>query len=243
MRRQLAMGEAPLDLQAAAARLGCHLRWSSSLRPDGIEAELRPHPSQNRFYVKVDPTPRLGWEGTPHEVRPALSRQRFRFRACHELGHALHFERRAGRGPSRSIPWSNAEEIWCDEFARALLVPPCSAKELLPTAASAFDLQARFDVSLELAVRALVAAHPSCAAALWFWPADEPGRAGSLIRQWCSAGEGISLHPWLTSPLVESALSAGEAAGMVRSLTCGSHRRKATANTHMGRRQVLLVAA
>jgi hypothetical protein len=236
------VGDAPLDVKAAAAWLGCQLRLGSSLRRDGIEATLRPHPSQNRFYVTVDPTPRHGWEGTPRPNRTALSRQRFRFRACHELGHALHFERRPGHPPSRRVPWRGNEELWCDEFARALLVPPDAAGELSPTAASAFDLQKQFDVSLELALRALVAAHPGCEAALWFWPANGAGGADSLIRQWSSAEQDVSLYPWLSSPLVAAALTVGEAAGSVRALADGSPRKGATVCAHTERRQVLLVA-
>lgn len=235
---------ASLDVRAAAAHLRCQVGGAASLGGSGgVEAELRPHPSQDRFYVRVDPTPPDGWGETPAAVKPALARQRFRFRVCHELGHALKFDRRPGRGPTRSVPWNRSEETWCDEFARALLVPPRAAAKLEPTAQGAFDLQARFDVSLEVALRALIAAHPDSEAVLWFWPEDEPALPKSLICQWTSVEGEVSLGPWLKSKPVALALSEGAASGRVPGLRPRAAGWEASVRSAAQRRQLVLVAS
>jgi len=244
LRNELGYVEGVLDVHAAAANLGCDVEAGALLQESGVEAELRPHPSADRFLVRVDPTPARGWTGTPDQMKTAVARQRFRFRVCHELGHALHFDRRRnGEGPARTTPWRSSEEVWCDEFARAFLVPPTAVKELAPEAGTVFELQRRFDVSLEVATRALVTGHPHCEAALWFWPPDGLPKPEWLIRQWSTADAEISLRPWLRSNLLAQALEQGEAKGSTAALRHRARERFGSARCDRRRRQVVIVTS
>lgn len=113
-------------------------------------------------------------------MREQLRRHRFRFRLAHELAHTLFFWRRGGR-PQRHLLDSASQERFCDTFSRALLVPPDVAKRLPIRSDAVVYLQEAFDVSLEVAARALAIAHPSAFIGLWFASAD-----GQLQLQWAS---------------------------------------------------------
>ena len=139
----------------------------ASLRPDqgGCEALLVPLRS-GQFRIVVDATPRNGWDETPTAVRTTVARHRTRFRLAHELAHTLFY--RKGEGPPARLlsSGSAAEELFADEFARALLAPapqrPVSAREIV-------EFQNRWDVSLEVAVRACAEASNSRCVVLWRW--------------------------------------------------------------------------
>jgi hypothetical protein len=147
----------------------------------------------DRFAICIDPTPRGGWHRIRPHLRTALRRQRFRFRVAHEIGHTLFYDR-GGDRPRRLFDGSEREERFCDEFARSLLLPTNAARKCPPTPAAVLRLQQEYDVSLEVAVRAVAAAEPGRQAALWYtqlgegwrlqWanvkPAD-PLREGALI--------------------------------------------------------------
>ncbi|MDP6566711.1 MAG: hypothetical protein QF578_17920 [Alphaproteobacteria bacterium] len=55
---------------------------------------------------------------------------------------------------------SDAEEIFCDTFANALLIPPGFVAQHKPTPKAIFELSRRFDVSIEAAGRALARSNP-----------------------------------------------------------------------------------
>jgi hypothetical protein len=145
------------------------------------EAMLVPLPN-DEFAISVDPTPRGGWDCVRPPLRDELRRHRVRFRIAHEIAHTLFYARSAGE-PRRSVLDSPAQEAFCDEFARALLVPPWVAAALPLTVRAIFDVQRRFDVSLEVAARSMAAAHGRGAAiALWY----RPSGADYLRLQWSS---------------------------------------------------------
>ncbi len=146
----------PIDVDALAAALGCCVEEVDRLPEGGIEASLLPHVECDRFTIRVDPTPRAGWGPTPPEAVRAIRRHRRRFRIAHELAHLFSYARRAGTGPVRLHPTTPWEETLCDETARALLVPPAALAPLRPSATTPFLIATRFDVSLELAARALL---------------------------------------------------------------------------------------
>lgn len=145
----------------------------------GQEAMLAPLPG-NRFGVSVDPTPPGGWRRIPVHLRKELKRHRLRFRIGHELGHTL-FYSRGGDEPQRHLFDSPAQEEFCDSFSRELLIPRHHARRSKPTPQGLLSLQARCDVSLELAARAMSAAQPGVSIALWF---DDPEEGITL--QWAS---------------------------------------------------------
>lgn len=143
------------------------------------EAMLVPLPG-NRFGVSVDPTPRGGWRRIPVHLRKELRRHRLRFRIGHELGHTL-FYSRGGDEPQRHLFDSAAQEEFCDSFSRELLIPRHDARRANPTPQGLLRLQARCDVSLELAARAMSVAQPGVSIALWF---DDPEEGMAL--QWAN---------------------------------------------------------
>jgi len=234
-----------LNVDRLARSLGCTVEDADlGVADDGIEAVLLPHPKDDRFLIRVDPTPHHGWERTPHSLRKSISRHRRRFRIAHELAHTHFYQRNADKSPHRLGQPGPEEEAFCDELARALLVPLEVAEELPATADSAFTLAVQFDVSLEVATRALAAAHAEAEIALWFW---RPGRdpATNLLRQWSSLSDGHSLRPWRSSNVVSSALSGGGTVqGVVPMPTSDGWTGRGGASCHADpeRRQVLLVA-
>lgn len=233
---------APLDVDRLARRLGCTVEDADLAVADGgVEAALLPHPTDDRFLIRVDPTPRRGWAGTPSSLRRSVSRHRRRFRVAHELAHTHFYERSADGPPHRPNPPSQREEDFCDDLARALLVPPETAEELPATTDSVFRLAAQFDVSLEVAARALSAAHASAEVTLWFWRPERDPRS-SLLRQWSSVEH--SLRPWRVSDTVLSALGTRATVRGVLPMPASdgwTGRGMASCRADLRRKQLLLV--
>jgi hypothetical protein len=153
----------------------------------GQEALLTPL-GDDRFAITVDATPRGGWRCVEGRMQEELRRHRVRFRVAHELAHTLFYWRHGDR-PRRHLLDSASQERFCDAFSRALLVPPAVAARMPVNTGSIVDLQETFDVSLEVAARALAAAHPRAFVGLWF--ADAEGD-DQLRLQWCTGGSGCA---------------------------------------------------
>ena len=97
----------PVDLPSLLRRLGIELRVSNDKAPLG------------RAYLIPDEPPAIVLSMRPQ--RKALHNGTDRFSIAHELAHWIVW-RRLGFAPTRgSEYWDN--EIWCNEFAAALLVP------------------------------------------------------------------------------------------------------------------------
>lgn len=172
----------PLDIPStcSAGRFRLRKRQLGAAH-GGLEALLVPR--DHDFELVVDAEPPGGWDAVAPMLRAALARHRLRFRVAHEWAHSFFYLRGAG-GISRRLPDSPEQERFCDEFARALLVPRSVAVSLPPHARSVCALQERFDVSLELAARALAHAHPQAPFWLVVLPADE---LGEPFVQWRSS--------------------------------------------------------
>jgi len=234
--------DGPLDVDVLCRSGGFTLvRQRLGAARGGYEGRLAP--LRSGFQITVDSEPRGGWTAVPSASRKALSVHRERFRVAHEVGHTFFYERRPGRMPERRLPDSRAQERWCDEFARMLLVPPPTARALPATASSVTRLQEQFDVSLQVALRSLAAAH-RCQAALWFWELGRDGEPGNLVRQWATVPRRVPVKPWREHSLVDEALQASdEVAGpmpQLRRERAAPH--AATALALPERRQVIVVA-
>lgn len=77
---------------------------------------------------------------------------RLRFRVAHEIAHSLFYD--DGFPPRRAIRHSPEEELFCDEFARALLVPQERVMDVRD-ASRIFALRDELDVSLQLVAHAV----------------------------------------------------------------------------------------
>ncbi len=132
----------------------------------------------DRFSICVDPTPSGGWARIKPRLRRELRRQRHRFRVAHEIAHTLFYDR-GGERPRRRFPGSDQEEAFCDEFARSLLVPRAVARKCGLTPSAVFSLHSSYDVSVEVAARAIAAAQPGVEVAVWY---EDPNHA--LLLQW-----------------------------------------------------------
>lgn len=150
----------------------------------GVEAMLLPQP-RNRFRIWVDPTPPGGWERIEPTIRPAVRRHRVRFRVAHEIAHSF-FYRRDGGLPRRVVLDSPEQEAFADAFAHALLVPPEEVRRTRPTPENVVGLHERYDVSLQVVVRAVAEVHPHLSAALLYWPAGASAGTDSAELQWCT---------------------------------------------------------
>jgi Zn-dependent peptidase ImmA (M78 family) len=128
-------------------------------------------------------------------VRKAeLRRHRARFRVAHEIAHSFFYARAPRQLPVRPGPASEAEEDFCDVFARELLLPSAAAERMPPSAGAIARLQSNFDVSMEVAARALASAHPTAEVALFHWAiahGPDAARAGLKV-QWASHPKRVS---------------------------------------------------
>jgi hypothetical protein len=148
--------------------------------PDGGAQGFLVPQEEGGFRIEVDPEPAGGWKSVAPGLRRSLERHRKRFLVAHELAHTLFFE--AGpQGPRRLVLDGARQEEFCDEFARALLVPEEIAAQLPFAPESVVELQRRFDVSIELALRGLAAAHDGIG-----WLLVQ--REDKTLIQWDSAG-------------------------------------------------------
>lgn len=152
----------------------------------GDEAMLLVRPGG--FDILVDPEPKGGWQD---DRTTDTERHRFRFRVAHELAHTVFYDRR-WETPRRRLGDSERQEAFADAFARALLVPPTAARAVAATPSGVVYLQRRFDVSLEVAARALAAAHTETAGvALFYWKAGDAMCPEHAQLQWTSLPETI----------------------------------------------------
>jgi hypothetical protein len=107
----------------------------------------------------------------PQPLQQDLLRQRIRFRVAHELGHTLMYVREPARTPWRRASSTASEEAFCDRFASFLLVPGTVLKRCR-TLAKLAEVSRRYDVSLEVVVRAWAEVHRADAA-LFYWTAEK----------------------------------------------------------------------
>lgn len=234
----------PIDLDRVARGLGCRLIHPRNGRGgSSIEATLRPRSSVDQFVLEVDPVPRHGWGDLPPAAQKALARHRRRFRIAHEVGHIYFFDRRPGRGPRRKRPWTEGEEQWCDGFARSLLVPGEFVRSLPGVADSVFEVQDRFDVSLEVAARAVAAAHPDLDVTLWFWTAEDDPVSAALVHQWSTKMTLPALRVWRDGKLVKQALSRGWAQSRIPDLRGRGGLVRGVARSDPQRRQLVVVGS
>lgn len=153
----------------------CDVRQTDDLGSDagGAEAMLLPH-ERGGFWVLVDPRPSGGWKAVGPE-RQASLRRRLRFRVLHEVAHTLFYDVEDGRTPRRRAPVTEAEELFCDRLAAALLLPPSIVRASPARAAAAYDLSQRFDVSTHLVARSFADYHPGvCSVSLLLTSQDGP---------------------------------------------------------------------
>jgi len=155
------------------------------------EAMLIPR-KPDRFVICVDPEPPGGWAKVDAGVQAPLRRHRMRFRIAHEIGHSF-FYSRSGTEPERCVGDSELQEAFCDEFARALLVPEQITARSRVTAAAVWRVHRRFDVSVEVAARALAASWRGRAeVVIWYWRPETATPAWpctppiALHRQWAN---------------------------------------------------------
>jgi hypothetical protein len=174
------------DVSRVCKRLGVDVSIVSLGVPEGgAQGFLLPR-ADGRFLIEVDPEPRSGWDAVSPHLRGSLKRHRERFLIAHELAHTLFYED-SPSGPQRMAFDSLRQEVFCDEMARALLVPPEVARTTPFTPEGVVKIQRRFDVSMELALRGIVSAR------------NETGAAWLLLRrgeetliQWTSATRSLT---------------------------------------------------
>jgi hypothetical protein len=114
----------------------------------GCRALLQPVPGGFRICVDASP------------LRGRQQERRRRFLVAHEVAHASFYDWSRPRPKRLAGAPSRGEERFCNEFAASLLIPPPAIVSSSPTPSSLFALAKHFDVSTEVAARALAACHP-----------------------------------------------------------------------------------
>jgi hypothetical protein len=170
----------------------------------GHEALLVPW-SDGSFRILVDPFP----PGAQAVTRDLIER-RNRFRIAHEIAHSFFYDRKCAPA-QRLVPGSPEEELFCDHFASALLVPPCAARAAAMEPETMFDLHQRFQVSVEAAARAFARAHPEACVIGLMWAPSPAGRPAHRIV-WKAGTQFVPKGARL-SPLVDAAALEGRAVG------------------------------
>jgi hypothetical protein len=165
------------------------------------------------FRIEVDPSPPEGWHGANRMLREEVTRHRMRFVTAHELAHTLFYWQGSG-APERLAKDSEAQERFCDALASALLVPPAAAAAAPLSPESVVALHSTYDVSMEVAARALIAAHGEGVAWLMVVPkgSEEPW------VQWGAERTSQAVGPWrVLSRIAASVKKTGAASqGRVR---------------------------
>lgn len=183
--------EAKLDFSGILETLGVELVLTdlggSEGGPQGL---LTPLP-RGGYRIEVDPSPPLGAGPRSGVLRDEIDRHRMRFVAAHEIAHTLFYWQGRG-GPERLLGDSPAQERFCDALAAALLVPPTAAAQMTLHPQSVVELHKRFDVSIEVAARALVDAHGDGVAWLMIVPDD----ASEPWVQWGAERSSEAVGPW-----------------------------------------------
>lgn len=198
-----------------------------------IEAQLRPLPG-DRFEISVAPSPPLAV--APGCDLRALDRRRWRFRVAHEIAHSFFYVRRAGARPARTMAASPAEERWCDEFARALLLPAAALRACPLDAQAIVTMHERHDVSLEVAVRGMARVHRRFLALL-----VERGRHAPRLRvQWHPEEPAVPAR-WWADPSLQSVHHTTSARDGQKTVRWGSRERELRWHALADRRQVLVI--
>lgn len=177
-----------------------------SAQDGGLEALLVPE-VDGSFAILVDSDP------PGRTLSPRVRRHRYRFRVAHEIGHSFFFDRSV-KPAKRLLSHSSEEEAFCDAFAGALLVhPQISAKER-PTPEAVFRLSKTFDVSLQVAGRALAKSHKSIIVLAVGWrPPGPHGKEPAWRILWGVGPTFIPSNMRLRSEVVDLALEMGHAKG------------------------------
>jgi hypothetical protein len=165
-----------------------HISQETLSAADGQEEALLVPLDGDRFAICVDPTPPGGWSHVRPALRRDVRRHRYRFRVAHEIAHTFFYDRTAGR-PRRRLDGSQDEELFCDEFARALLLPARAAQRRRPNPSSILSLHRDYDVSVEVAARAVAGSRGDLEVAVWY----ESPEQGWLL-QWSNVGPGRTEH-------------------------------------------------
>lgn len=192
------------DLKAICAAGGFHTRFASmSGNSKKHEAFLVPKPD-GRFVILVDPL-------VGSAMSQVTRRHRFRFRIAHEIAHSFFYDRR--HHPARRISNSSKdEEMFCDRFASALLIPRQTTAAVPAKPHSVFKLRSVFDVSAQVAARALAISHPDVSVVGMIFSANaRSGRDPDWRVTWTAGTRFIPGNARLRSDVVHKAARFGAA--------------------------------
>lgn len=171
------------DFEALLQAGGFSLAEADLAAPDGGHEAIMFPGLAGQLHIHVDPRPRGAWTWVDENLRRETKRHRFRFRIAHEVAHSF-FYRRGGDHAERTRHSTPAEEEFCDRFAAALLVPPAAVAAFQPSAQAVVALHRHYDVSVEVAARALAAAHSEHDVFLGYWPEQHSPEGDQPSLQW-----------------------------------------------------------
>lgn len=196
-----------LDLDHALVQSQIEVQCSDLGGAEGGPQGLLIPLSEGGFRIEVDPTPPEGWNGAGCTLRRDVTRHRMRFVIAHELAHTLFYWRARG-APERVAKDSKNQEEFCDALASALLVPRAAAAAVPLRPESVVALHHTYDVSMEVAARALIAAHGEGVGWLMIVP---PGDDEAWV-QWGAERSSEAVGPWQMLTRIVDRLRQGGAA-------------------------------
>lgn len=180
-----------LDLEGVLDGLGIELLLADlgggAGGPQGLLTPLK----YGGYRIEVDPTLPSAGVADDDPLQDEIRRHRTRFIIAHELAHTL-FYWEGRNGPERLVHDSDEQEQFCDALASTLLVPAASARGLRLHPDSVVSLHRSFDVSIEVAARALIEAHRKGVA----WLMVVPDGQEEPWVQWGAERTRDTVSPW-----------------------------------------------
>jgi len=141
-----------------------------------------------------------------------VERRRLRFALAHEIGHSFFFDR-TYNPHIRASAWTQEEETFCNEFARALLVPAPFVRALPVQLSSIRAVRERFDVSLQVAANAFASTFPDVSVVA-LMELDHAIKGRALRIAWSAGSRFIPTNARLGSTIAERAWDRGAAWGI-----------------------------
>jgi len=174
------------------------------------------------FEIIVDPSIRREEGNKTDAIIPDIELHRLRFRIAHEIGHSFFYNRKV-RPPKRLLDGSKEEELFCDHFASALLVPHSAIVKMPTRASTILKIRKLYSVSAEVAGRSLARINQEITVIGLLWRSNPRTGVEGMRVVWSEGPKYVPVGARLNSSIVNSAMLDTKASGIERLNIGGLH--------------------